>query len=56
LPEEYHKFAGIPFPGDGRLVWLNCIRDPQQLQPTMDRIQAMMQAEMEKREGKSNSK
>jgi hypothetical protein len=55
LPEEYHKLAGMPFPGDGRLLWLNCIRDPQQLQPTMDRIQAMMQAEMEKRKRKSNS-
>ena len=55
LPEEYHQFAGMPFPGDGRLLWLNCIRDPQQLQPTMDRIPAMMQAEMEKRKRKSNS-
>lgn len=55
LPEEYHKFAGLPFPGDARLFWLNCIRDPQQLQPTMDRIQATMQAEMEKRKRKSNS-
>jgi hypothetical protein len=55
LPEEYHKLAGMPFPGDARLIWLNCIRDPQQLQPTMDRIQAMMQAEMEKRKRKSNS-
>ena len=55
LPEEYHKLAGLPFPGDARLLWLNCIRDPQQLQPTLDRIQAMMQAEMEKRKSKSNS-
>jgi len=55
LPEEYHKLAGMPFPGDARLIWLNCIRDPQQLQPTMDRIQATMQAEMEKRKRKSNS-
>ena len=55
LPENYRKFANIPFPGDGRLMCLNCIRDPQQLQPTWDRIQAMMQAEMEKRKRKSNS-
>ena len=56
LPEEYHQLAGMPFPGDARLLWLNCIRDPQQLQPTMDRIQAMMQAEMEKGKRKSNSR
>ncbi len=55
LPEDYHQFAGMVLPGDVRLIWLNCIRDPQQLQPTLDRIQAMMQAEMEKRKRKSNS-
>jgi hypothetical protein len=55
LPEEYHQFGGQPLPGDLRLIFLNCIRDPQQLQPTLDGIQAMMQAEMEKRKRKSNS-
>ena len=55
LPEEFHQFGGMPLPGDVRLIWLNCIRDPQQLQPTMDRIQAIMQAEMEKRKRKSNT-
>ena len=55
LPEEYHQLAGMPFPGDARLLWLNCIREPQQLQTTMDRIQTMMQAEMEERKRKSNS-
>jgi hypothetical protein len=29
---------------DPRSVFLNCIRDPQQLQPTMDRFQALMQS------------
>lgn len=52
LPEEYHQFGGQPIAGDLRLVLLNCIRDPQQLQPTWDRMAATMQAEMEKR--KSN--
>ena len=55
LPEGYHNFGGMPFPGDIRLVFLKCIRDPQQLQPTWDNMQAMMQAETEKRKTKSKS-
>jgi len=35
LPENYRDFAGNSF-GDLRLIFLNCIRDPQQLQPTWD--------------------
>jgi 4-amino-4-deoxy-L-arabinose transferase-like glycosyltransferase len=54
LPEEYHQFGGQPIAGDLRLLFLNCIRDPQQLQPTWDRMTATMQAEMEKRKSKSN--
>ena len=54
LPEEYHQFGGQPIPGDLRLLFLSCIRDPQQLQPTWDRMTATMQAEMEKRKRKSN--
>jgi hypothetical protein len=30
-------------------VFLNCIRDPQQLQPTMDRMMAMVQEYREKK-------
>src|ERR1022692_2987928 len=41
LPENYHKFAHIPLPGDGRLMILDSIRDPQQLQPTWDRLMAL---------------
>jgi 4-amino-4-deoxy-L-arabinose transferase-like glycosyltransferase len=55
LPEEYHQFGGQPIQGDLRLLFLTCIRDPQQLQPTWDRMTATMQAEMEKRKRKSNS-
>jgi len=55
LPEEYHQFGGQPMPGDLRLLFLSCIRDPQQLQPTWDRMTATMQAEMEKRKKQSNS-
>jgi 4-amino-4-deoxy-L-arabinose transferase-like glycosyltransferase len=55
LPEEYHQFGGQLLLGDLRLLFLNCIRDPQQLQPTWDRMLATMQAEMEKGKSKSNS-
>ena len=41
LPANYRKFASIPFPGDARLIWIDSIRDPQQLQPTWDRMVAM---------------
>jgi hypothetical protein len=40
LPENYHSFANTPFPGDMRLMFLTSIRDPQQLQPTWDRMMA----------------
>ena len=49
LPENYHKFANIPLPGDGRLMFLDSIRDPEQLQPTWDRMMAQY-AETQKRE------
>jgi len=48
LPEAY-RYLG-PFPGfDVRQMFLNCIRDPQQLQPTMDRMQAMAEAAAQKK-------
>jgi hypothetical protein len=40
LPENFRRFADIPFAGDARLIWIICIRDPQQLQPTWDRLMA----------------
>jgi hypothetical protein len=45
--EVYRYFGGFPF--DSRPVFLNCIRDPQQLQPTLDRLQAMMKAAAQKK-------
>lgn len=43
LAADYHYFAGIhPGDFDVRLIFFNCIRDPQQLQPTVDRFRAMM--------------
>ena len=48
LPEAYRYFGG--FAGfDLRAVFLNCIRDPQQLQPTIDRMQAMAEAAAQKK-------
>jgi hypothetical protein len=55
LPENYHKFANIPLPGDGRLMFLNSIRDPQQLQPTWDRLMAQAM-EMQKQERSTKAK
>jgi 4-amino-4-deoxy-L-arabinose transferase-like glycosyltransferase len=43
LPENFRKFANVPMAGDIRLIWLTSIRDPQQLQPTWDRLTAGMQ-------------
>ena len=48
LPEAYRYLGGFvgfdPFP-----MFLNCVRDPQQLQPTLDRLQAMMKAAAQKK-------
>lgn len=44
LPKDYHFFGGFSMMGeDPRQIFWNCISDPQQLQPTMDRMMAMMQ-------------
>lgn len=57
VPADYHRFAGAPFPGDLRLIWLTCIRDPQQLQPTWDRMMAMgAELRKQQKESKGNSR
>jgi hypothetical protein len=48
LPEAYRYFGGFPS-FDLRAVFLNCIRDPQQLQPTIDRMQAMAEDAAQKK-------
>jgi len=48
LAENYRKFAGVPLPGDMRLFFLTSIRDPQQLQPTWDRLMAWGKEERRK--------
>jgi len=55
LPENYREFASIPLSGDGRLMFLNPIRDPQQLQPTWDRLMAQF-AETQKQESSAKGK
>ena len=47
LPEDFRYFGGAPF--DVRGIFANCIRDPRQLQPTMDRMQASFQAAAQKK-------
>ena len=50
LPKDYRYFAGIPFHGvDLRTIFYNCIRDPQQLQPTMNQFQAEMNNQPKKK-------
>jgi hypothetical protein len=48
LREAYRYFGGVSG-FDPRLIFLNCIRDPQQLQPTIDRMRAMMEAAAQKK-------
>jgi hypothetical protein len=40
LPQNFRQFANVPLSGDSRLMFLDNIRDPQQLQPTWDRMMA----------------
>jgi hypothetical protein len=47
-PEAQRNLGGFPGP-DSRLIFLNCLRDPAQLQPTMDNARAQLEAEMAKR-------
>jgi hypothetical protein len=48
LPEAYRYFGGAPG-FDVRAIFASCIRDPQQLQPTMERMQASFQAAAQKK-------
>lgn len=49
-PESAQRnFGGMPG-SDSRLIFLNCVRDPKQLQPTMDNMRAQYEAERAKRE------
>jgi 4-amino-4-deoxy-L-arabinose transferase-like glycosyltransferase len=52
LPANYRDFANAPTTGDLRLMFLNCIRDPQQLQPTWDGM--MAQAAEKQKQGRDS--
>ncbi|MFI5097525.1 MAG: ArnT family glycosyltransferase [Candidatus Acidiferrales bacterium] len=41
LPADFRFVGGMPADTGGLSLFLNCVRDPQQLQPTMDRMMAM---------------
>jgi len=47
-PEAHRNLGGAPGP-DSRLIFLNCIRDPYQLKPTMENMRAQYEAEMARR-------
>lgn len=44
LPENFRYIGGMGMMGDPQKMFLTCIRDPNQLQPTMDRMMAIAQA------------
>jgi hypothetical protein len=52
LPVAWRNFGGFSSPEDFRLIMLNCIRDPGQLQPTMDRMMAAYQAAVREKKKK----
>jgi hypothetical protein len=41
LPADCHTFAGTPADLDFRLMFYNCIRDPKNLQPFLDKLTAL---------------
>jgi 4-amino-4-deoxy-L-arabinose transferase-like glycosyltransferase len=45
---ERHNFGGFPVGEDSRVIFLNCIRDPNQLQPTMDGLIAEFKSRRKK--------
>jgi 4-amino-4-deoxy-L-arabinose transferase-like glycosyltransferase len=49
LPQNYTYLGGMGLMGDPRTMFLNVIRDPNQLQPTLDRMMAMAAAQNKKK-------
>jgi preprotein translocase subunit SecG len=49
LPDAYRYLGGMGPLGDPQMMFLNCIRDPQQLQPTMDRMMALAAASQKRK-------
>ena len=55
LPGEWRAFGGAPA-GDVRQIFLKCVRDPNQLQPTMDSMMVKFREEMARRKAKREAK
>jgi len=51
-PDQWRNLAGFPLKGDIRRMFLNCINDPNQMQPTFDSITAQFTAMMEEQKRK----
>jgi hypothetical protein len=49
LPDPYRYLGGVGFMGEPRTMFLNVIRDPEQLQPTIDRMMAIGAAAQKKK-------
>jgi hypothetical protein len=50
LPENYHDFGNSSIFGDMRLVYLNCIHNPQQLQSIWDHFIEVGKEEQKKQQ------
>ncbi len=48
LPADFHLFGGGMLPFDPREIFMMCIRDPTQLEPTMKRFAAMAEQQRKK--------
>jgi len=51
-PEDRRNIGGAPKEANFSVILYNCIRDPQQLQPTMDHFQKMFQEQQAKARAK----
>ena len=49
LPDAYRYIGGMALMGEPRTVFLNVIRDPNQMQPTVDRMMALANAQRKKK-------
>jgi hypothetical protein len=54
LPADYRFIGGMPPEFGGLSLFANCVRDPQQLQPTMDRMMALGQEYRKKKRANKN--
>jgi len=53
-PEQRRNWGGAPM--DGRMIFLKCVKDPNQLQPTMDWMMERFRQEMARRRAERDAK